>query len=65
MDLQNKISTQATYDEVMAYLNTFDEVDDMLLDFLNDSKPQIKIIGVDKENSYDSFLQIFDEAGLS
>lgn len=66
MDLQNKISTQATYEEVMDYLNTFDDVDDMLLDFLNDSKPEIKVISGDKETAYDydSFLQIFDAAGL-
>lgn len=64
--MKNKISTQATYEEVMDYLNSFEDVDEMLLDFLNDSKPQIKVISENHETSYDydSFLQIFDTQGL-
>ena len=64
--MNNKISTQATYEEVMDYLNSFEDVDAMLLEFLDESKPQIKIISEDKETAYDydSFLNIFDTRGL-
>ena len=59
--MQNKISTQATYEEVMDYLNTFDEVDDMLLEFLNDSKPQITMISQNPTEIFDeSFIDIVD-----
>lgn len=66
MDIQNKISTQASYDEVMDYLNSFEDVDGMLLEFLNESKPAIKVISGNTETSYDydSFLKIFDTQGL-
>ncbi len=66
MILDNKITREATYEEVMDFLNSFDDVDGMLLDFLEDSKPDIKVISGDKETSYnyDDFLKIFDDAGL-
>lgn len=64
--MQNKISTQATYEEVMDYLNSFEDVDAMLLEFLDDAKPEIKVISENHETSYDydSFLNIFDSYGL-
>lgn len=63
---QNQISQQATYEEVMDYLNTFEDVDNMLLEFLNDSKPQIKVISENHETAYDydSFIDIVDLLGL-
>ncbi len=66
MALDNKISNTATYEEVMDFLNSFEDVDGMLLDFLEDSKPDIKVISGNEETSYnyDDFLKIFDESGL-
>ena len=66
MALENKITNTATYDEVMDFLNSFDDVDGMLLDFLEDSKPDIKVISGPSEITYeyDGFLKIFDEDGL-
>ena len=63
MALENKISDTATYEEVMDFLNSFEDVDGMLLDFLEDSKPDIKVISGNQETSYnyDDFLKIFDE----
>ncbi|MBE7709379.1 MAG: hypothetical protein E7Z93_02905 [Cyanobacteria bacterium SIG32] len=59
--MQNKISTQATYEEVMDYLNTFDEVDDMLLEFLNDSAPQITMISQNPTEIFnENFIDIVD-----
>ena len=34
MNLENKITRETTYQEVMDFLNSFDDVDGMLLDFL-------------------------------
>ncbi len=67
MALQNKISDNATYEEVMDFLNSFEDVDGMLLDFLEDSKPDIKVISGNQETSYnyDDFLKIFDEDGFT
>ena len=66
MALENRISDTATYEEVMDFLNSFEDVDGMLLDFLEDSKPDIKVISGNQETSYnyDDFLKIFDEDGL-
>ncbi len=66
MALENRISKDATYEEVMDYLNSFEDVDGMLLDFLEDSKPDIKVISGNQEISYnyDDFIRIFDEEGL-
>lgn len=62
--MQNKISTQATYEEVMDYLNTFEEVDDMLLEFLDDSKPQIQMICENTEEIFnENFIDIVDFLG--
>lgn len=59
--MQNKISTQASYEEVMDYLNTFEEVDDMLLEFLNDSKPQLTIISENTDTVFEeNFIDIVD-----
>ena len=67
MNLENKITRETTYQEVMDFLNSFDDVDGMLLDFLEDSKPEIKVISANNETSYnyDDFLRIFDEEGLA
>ncbi len=67
MALENKISKTASYEEVMDFLNSFEDVDGMLLEFLEDSKPDIKVISDNKETSYnyDDFLKIFDEDGLT
>ena len=67
MNLENKITRETTYQEVMDFLNSFDDVDGMLLDFLEDSKPEIRVISANNETSYnyDDFLRIFDEAGLA
>ncbi len=66
MSIQNRISNKTTYDEVMDFLNSFEDVDGMLLDFLEDSKPSIKVISGNEEASYDydTFLKIFDDVGL-
>ena len=66
MALENKISKTASYEEVMDFLNSFEDVDSMLLDFLEDSKPDIKVISGNDETSYnyDDFLYFFDEDGL-
>ncbi len=66
MNLENKITKETTYDDVMNYLNTFDDVDGMLLDFLSDSKPEIKVISGNTETSYDydKFLKIIDTQGF-
>lgn len=66
MALENRISKTATYEEVMDFLNSFEDVDGMLLDFLEDSKPDIKVISGDTETSYnyEDFLKIFDEEGF-
>ena len=67
MAVENKISKTASYEEVMDFLNSFEDVDGMLLEFLEDSKPDIKVISDNKETSYnyDDFLKIFDEDGLT
>ncbi len=67
MNLENKITRETTYQEVMDFLNSFDDVDGMLLDFLEDSKPEIRVISANNETSYnyDDLLRIFDEAGLA
>ena len=64
--MENKITRKTTYDEVMNFLNTFDDVDVMLLDFLEDSKPEIKVISGSNEVAYDydNFLKIFDTEGF-
>ena len=64
--MENKITRKTTYDEVMKFLNTFDDVDGMLLDFLEDSKPEIKVISGSNEVAYDydNFLKIFDTEGF-
>ena len=64
--MENKITRKTTYDEVMNFLNTFDDVDGMLLDFLEDSKPEIKVISGSNEVAYDydNFLKIFDTEGF-
>lgn len=66
MSIQNRISNKTTYDEVMDFLNSFEDVDGMLLDFLEDSKPAIKVISGNEEAAYDydTFLKIFDDEGL-
>lgn len=64
--MENLISQQADYNEVMDFLNTFENVDDMLLEFLQDEKPDIKVISGDIETSYDynQFIELFDTVGL-
>ena len=64
--MENKITRKTTYDEVMNFLNTFDDVDGMLLDFLEDPKPEIKVISGSNEVAYDydNFLKIFDTEGF-
>ncbi len=67
MSIKNRISNKTTYDEVMDFLNSFEDVDGMLLDFLEDAKPAIKVISGNEEASYDydTFLKIFDDEGLA
>jgi len=66
MKMENKITRKTTYDDVMNFLNSFDDVDDMLLDFLEESEPKIKVISANKETSYnyDDFLKILDTEGF-
>ena len=64
--MENKITRKTTYYEVINFLNTFDDVDGMLFDFLEDSKPEIKVISGSNEVAYDydNFLKIFDTEGF-
>ena len=66
MNTENKITNDTTYSDVIDLLNSFEDVDGMLLDFLENSKPEIKIISGQQEISYDydKFLEIFDKDGL-
>ncbi len=66
MNTENKITNDTTYSDVIDFLNSFEDVDGMLLDFLENSKPEIKIISGQQEISYDydKFLEIFDKDGL-
>ena len=60
------IFKDSDYEEVMDYINTFEEADSMLLEFLNESKPAIKVISENKETAYDydSFIDIIDSFGF-
>mgnify|MGYP006916169758 CR=1 FL=1 len=64
--MENILSQNATYDEVLDFLNSVEDVDGMLLQCLEEQEPAIKVISGDSEVSYnyDDFLRIFDTHGL-
>ena len=64
--MQKILSENATYDEVVNFLDSVEDIDGMLLSCLEATEPTIKVISGDTEVSYnyDDFLRIFDTHGL-
>ncbi len=64
--MQKLLSENATYDEVVNFLDSVEDIDGMLLRCLEATEPTIKVISGDTEVSYnyDDFLRIFDTHGL-
>ena len=66
--MEEKILTKETdYQEVLDFLNSYDNIDDAMLKSLEEErKPEIKIITNDAEVviNYDNFLEIFNNKGL-
>lgn len=64
--MEKILSQDATYDEVMSFLDSVEDVDGMLLNCLESQEPTIKVISGDSEVAYgyDDFLRIFDVHGL-
>lgn len=62
---QHVISNDANYQEVLDFLNSYENIDDVMLASLED-KPEIKVISGDSEVAfdYDNFLEMFDNRGL-
>lgn len=60
------ITENSGYEEVLEFLNTYENIDDLLLDSLSEPTPSIKIISDDSEITinYDDFLEMFKENGL-
>ena len=65
--MERILSQDATYDEVLDFLNSVDDVDGMLIECLESQTPDIKVISGNSEVSYnyDDFLRIFDSHGLA
>lgn len=64
---QKILSNEASYQEVLDFLNSYENIDDIMLESLEEEhKPEIKIISSGSELSldYDNFLEIFDNRGL-
>ena len=64
---QKTISNEASYQEVLDFLNSYENIDDVMLQSLEEErKPEIKIIssGAEISLNYDNFLEIFDNRGL-
>lgn len=64
---QKILSNEASYQEVLDFLNSYENIDDIMLESLEEEhKPEIKIISRGSELSldYDNFLEIFDNRGL-
>ena len=64
--MENILSENATYEEVLDFLDTVEDIDGMMIDCLEAAEPAIKVISGDSEVSYDygDFLIIFDVHGL-
>lgn len=64
--MQKLLSENATYEDVVSFLDSVEDVDGMLLDCLEAAEPTIKVISGDLEiaYSYNDFLRIFDAHGL-
>ena len=64
---QKILSNEASYLEVLDFLISYENIDDVLLQSLEEErKPEIKIIssGAEISLNYDNFLEIFDNRGL-
>lgn len=64
---QKILSNEANYQEILDFLNSYENIDDVMLKSLEEeSKPAIKIISENNEVSfdYDNFLEMFDNRGL-
>lgn len=64
---QKILSQEANYQEVLDFLNSYENIDDVMLEALEEKqKPEIKIISSGSELSlnYDNFIEIFDNRGL-
>lgn len=64
--MEKILSQNATYDEVVDFLDSVEDIDGMLLNCLEAQEPTIKVISGDSEVAYgyDDFLRIFDVHGL-
>ena len=64
--MQKILSENATYEEVINFLDSVEDIDGMLLECLEASEPCIKVISGDTEveYGYNDFLRIFDAHGL-
>lgn len=64
--MEKILSNDATYDDVLNFLNSSEDVDGVLLHCLESIQPSIKIISGSSEVDYnfDDFLRIFDAHGL-
>ena len=65
--MQKILSENATYEEVVDFLDSVEDVDGMLLECLKSTEPTIKVISGNTEVSYnyDDFVRIFDSQGLA
>lgn len=64
--MEKVLAENATYEDVINYLDSVDDVDGMLLECLEAAEPTIKVISGDSEVAYgyNDFLRIFDAHGL-
>ena len=64
--MENQILENGSYEEVLNYLNSVDDLDGMMLAGLQEQEPVIKVISgnMEIEYAYNDFLRIFDTQGL-
>ena len=64
--MEKVLSANATYEDVINYLDSVEDVDGMLLECLEAAEHTIKVISGNTEvaYSYDDFVRIFDSIGL-
>lgn len=64
--MENQILENGSYEEVLNYLNSVEDLDGMMLAGLQKQEPVIKVISgnMEVEYAYNDFLKIFDAQGL-
>ncbi len=64
--MENQILENGSYEEVLNYLNSVEDLDGRMLAGLQEQEPVIKVISgnMEVEYAYNDFLKIFDAQGL-